>query len=146
MRKEPRFHYSSENLPPNLSAALDRIAILTEENIAIQGQLGATKVLLDDRNVPWQDPKKKQAMVWSGRAKHAKASKEGELAFLKNWARHERVRIEAELCSDEVDPNNTRSLLAGAWRLLKNLRKEGVDLTEKESALVKVIEKHLSFF
>ncbi len=137
--------YGPKQPPENIDAALDRIAEVTCQVTDIHAQLADAKALLEDRDVPWGNPKKKEALRWKPRATRAKAHMEMELTFLKNWVRKERVRLNAELLSNRINPHDPRGLLMEALRVLRKIKGEGVDLNQREDALLRTIEAHLGF-
>lgn len=78
---------------------------------------------------------------WRRQATKALHAKMVELRYLKRWLQaHERQVKAQEL---DVDPTSDRSLLVGAYNLLKALVREGKITEQKRLDLVNLIEEHI---
>jgi hypothetical protein len=67
--------YKNNNLPPDLNSALERIQKNKEAVVLIDGRLAKAKIIIDDRNIPWEDPIKKEKIVWRALSVDTKDSK-----------------------------------------------------------------------
>ena len=132
--------YGPDNQPASLADAEDRTAELRDDVLRIITQITGIKVQLSTGEGDEQ-----QLVNWRARANAAKNHMERELSFLRHWKKAERARIRLKIYTDQgVDPNDSKSLLGAALRLLETLMKEDVEFEPEEMALKTLIEEHLA--
>jgi hypothetical protein len=79
--------------------------------------------------------------AWRTKAAGARVNKIDEILWLKEWI----IRRRAELLADtRLDRDDPSSLIAGALFVLKRLHQDGVDLDDKEFAIMNALEDFLT--
>lgn len=79
--------------------------------------------------------------AWKTKAIGARVNKVDEILWLKNWIIRRRAEALANVRLDRDDP---RSLIASALFVLKRLHQDGVDLDDKEFAIMNALEDFLT--
>lgn len=126
--------------PDTIQEAETRIAEITDDIKRIQSQLAEAALVLEDRAIPWEDPKKKERKRWRARAVYAINAKEGELTKIKTWLKHEREnnKLVAVGLASSDDP--IKDALAQMYQLVKNLKVDGVELNDEELKILDSVE------
>ena len=137
-REVSMLRYNASHPPSTINAAEEKIEELVESVQNISAQLGSQDAIDPRTGEEWTH---ETYNAWRQRALKAQACSIRELKFLKRWVLRERDRYNAKAIN--VDFDNPKSLIHGAWVVLHSLKSRSVEFTDEELSLIDLLSHYL---